>query len=303
MNQNRVHAGVPAGGEFAAHDRTEADLSLTPAPRVVSVNFTTKIEHFEVPEYPTGLPQPDVYFELDAGDVELTVTLDGNPYTFGVHENGDQWDSITEPRFGDNDDEDVDYFGAQIDAGEDEEKVAELRDAFIEWGTDLRNSLDAAAYGLQVDAVEQVRSEILAVATGFDQYRPNLAERSTKLSRAYAELGAELGRVSAAQVARGILETYPAAATVELFNYEDDRRWSGFAVTDAEGNSVADEGELEDLWEHWQEEINEIPTSAPVVYTDGAWLPDEKRFTWLTSAPGAKSATIDLRAAAAQELD
>lgn len=298
MNQNRVNAGVPTGGQFAANDRAEATLNLQPAQRTVSVHFTTKLGYLEVPEYPEGLPQPDIYFEYDDGELELTVTLDGKPHVFGVHSSGDAWDSITEPR----DYEPVDYFTEQYDAGRDDEEFEERRDAFIEWGTALRNSLDDAAYGLKLDAIEQVRGELVAAASGFTQYQPNLAERSSKLSRAHAEIGAELARVSGAQVARGILETYPAAATVERFNYESDRRWSGFAIKDADGRDVADEGELYELWEHWQAEINEIPASAPVIFTDGAWLPDEKHFGWLTPDHRNQTATIDLRAAANQEL-
>lgn len=300
MNQNRQPAGIPTGGEFAAHDRAEDSITLPVGDqRTVTVAFTTKLDYLEVPEYPQGLPGPDIYFEYDDGQLELTVTLDGARHTFGASASGEEWDSITEP----DDFDEPSYFDSQDGDDIDEDELEAQKDAFVEWGRRLRNSLDDAAYGLKLEAVEQVRGEMIATATGFKQHRPNLAERSQKLSRQYAELGAELARVSAAQVARGILEKYPHAATVELFNYEDDRQWSGFAITDADGNDVVEEGELEDLWEHWQAEVNEIPASAPVRFTAGVWLPDEQRFTWLTPDPDGKSATIDLRAAAAQDVD
>lgn len=87
-NQNRVHAGIPTGGQYAATAHSDDVASLDGRPTAThTVELTGSVvlhnhEHPALPEWPANLPAPEVSFGFEDGQSLTRVAIDGKEKSF-----------------------------------------------------------------------------------------------------------------------------------------------------------------------------------------------------------------------------
>lgn len=199
--QNRQPAGIPVGGQFAASARTEPDVTLAQdlpdeayrAEVPIVAHFTVDRNHHDpLPEWPEGVPQPDVSFEYDDGELETTFTFE----------------SGVSVRFWTVNDEN---HSTLLDEGDQVTELDSDPDAWWaarEWMDAVHNRVESAAYGAAVATqTGAVQEAILANALG----RPQPAALRTPTDQALAR-------------AHAMLEAWnPKAASLDFRNDARDR--------------------------------------------------------------------------------
>lgn len=159
MNDPRVPAGVPAGGQFAVQNRSEAEsrlgeIIIMDVPVITTVQVSDRhLNH--LPDYPSGLPDPTVSFDWsDSGDFATYVVVDGHHYVFW-NDFYDGWQN--------NIDHDPTWGEAWPFPDVDEER-------FTEWANSLAERVDT-----------------LVAASGSTLYTPRLREaiQAAALGKAY----------------------------------------------------------------------------------------------------------------------
>jgi hypothetical protein len=105
-NDKRVSAGIPTGGEFAAHDRAESPVALRARPSDIVIPLVVPViltERQPINGYPVSLPAPEnvSFTEGDESSaIYLNMTVEGVEFFVWSDEDGDPRDS-----FDDDDDE------------------------------------------------------------------------------------------------------------------------------------------------------------------------------------------------------
>lgn len=178
---NRQPAGQPTGGQFATTERAESGVALTAetspeafrAEVPIVAHFTLDAKHYDpLPEWPEGVPQPEVYWEYDDGEVETSFTFPSGDRVKCWSRNDENFSSLQ-------------------DHGEE---VAELADEDAkwtahEWMGEVHNRVEAGAYGAAVATqTGEVQQAILAAALG----RPQPAAQRTQTEKALARANAML---------------------------------------------------------------------------------------------------------------
>lgn len=236
--QNRVHAGIPAGGQYAATAHSDAVPSLEAAPRTthtaqLSGTIELSNDWFEkLPEWPAGMPEPEVNFGFDDGKVETYVTVDGKMMTF--------WDS------------DMDGVINDTDNGSDnrwEEFDEEDQEAAKEWAVEVHKRIDSATYGVMTEGAHSpaVKDIILAQAVGKEPAAPKVGpdltrkfDRDTYLVAAEARLAAineEVQNVYMIGAAQELRDICPEIDSFDL-TVDEKGRLEFQVAYDADGNPL-----------------------------------------------------------------
>ena len=199
--QNRQPSGQPTGGQFATTARTESGVALisdlpdsafrTEVPVVAHFTLDSKWND-PLPDWPEGIPEPEVSWEYDDGAVETSFTFPS----------GDR------VRFWSRDDEN---YSSLYDHAE---KVSELDDDEVEasaheWMSEVHNRVEAGAYGAVVATqTGEVQQAVIANALGQPQPAAQRSMTDAALARGHA-----------------MLEAFnPRAAGLDPRNDENDRR-------------------------------------------------------------------------------
>lgn len=155
MAPARQPRGIPVGGQFAATEHAESEVSLAPQAVTHTAELTGTIELHnqwfdQLPEWPAGMPEPEVSFGFDDGKAESYVTVDGKMMTFW---NSDMNGTVNDTDNGDNPWEDFD---------EEDQKLAQA------WGKAVHERIDSATYGVMIEGSHSpaVHDIILAQAVG-----------------------------------------------------------------------------------------------------------------------------------------
>lgn len=156
IDQPRQPAGVPVGGQFAATNRPEAGVSLTPERQVlVGVNALAELNTFGVeplPEWPAELAAPSGVSYAWDDDGLLEVTIDTASDSFVV------WGTPTDPQCN------VDELPEEFEHLDDSVKAK-----VVAYGVRLHDNIhtlvNQATYPMHT---EQVRAAVVSLATGGD---------------------------------------------------------------------------------------------------------------------------------------
>lgn len=198
---NRQPSGQPTGGQFATTARTESGVALAPerpaadfrAEVPIVAHFTVDSAHHDpLPEWPEGVPQPEVYWEYDDGSVETSFTFpSGDRVKFWTHN-------------------DENYSSAH-DHGEQPSELVheELQWVAHEWMSAVHDRVEAGAYGAVVATqTGEVQQAVIAAALGKPQPAKDRTPTDEALARAHA-----------------MLEAFnPRAAGLDFAHEPDDRR-------------------------------------------------------------------------------
>lgn len=213
---NRVDAGVPTGGQFAAKIKSDDVPSLgTPARRP------------ELAGWPESLPEPEVDVVVgEGGTISTTVKVNGE-------EVFDIWNPADDIY-----DTESDDFETRVRIPDDVHAAAKA------WAYAKHNEMAGAIREEQRAAFELARADILAKATGIQAAASNedlagLIEDSGKAAR-QALRTTELA--SAALAARKIKDVHPEAVFADLTtdSWDNGEFISGVIVKDADRNPVAE---------------------------------------------------------------
>lgn len=275
--QNRVAAGVPTGGQFAGHDRAEADIALPGLPHEKTLALpafaTLYLDDEPLPEYPASLPEPSVYFEFDDGRVETHITIGEDTICFWESDHG-LLNTVA-----DNDNP------LTVAEGDDE-----IEAAVLEWGEAVHRRIDDLAYNITIDAVTPNTAKLieLALRSTPDSEPPTRGAKFLAAQARVAEAKLLEQRLAAAAIADEILAVYPQASTLVLAEDDGDGGgvWVAAGIQSVDGESIDDtEALLDDLWA----EVNALPTSTPhsIEAETGAAL-DTPGFEWFEDARGAR---------------
>jgi hypothetical protein len=235
-DRNRQPEGIPTGGQFAATAHSEPTVALAAPQHVIhSAPLTGTVElrnadFDQLPEWPAGMPEPEVSFRFEGGKCETSITVDDQTMNF--------WDSdsdgtINDTDHGSNPWEDFDE--------EDQEKA-------LEWGKRVHQRIDSSTYGIMIEASHQpaVHDIILAQALGKEptpaRTGPDLTDtaiRNAYVIDAAARLAAankELQSVYMIGAAQELREEFPAIESFTLVvgdeHLEIQEAW------DADGNDL-----------------------------------------------------------------
>lgn len=156
-NTKRQPAGIPVGGQFASHDRADAQITLpTGPPRAQLEGFIVALPHrFDadrepLPAYPAGLAEPKlsyVYGDDHPSTIYLSAEIDGVRVTVWLDEQGDRGDSI-------NDSEEE--TGYDLDTDEQ----------LLEWLHEARERIDITQHAVNMVSLDAFHDKVLAVALG-----------------------------------------------------------------------------------------------------------------------------------------
>lgn len=216
----RQPEGIPTGGQFAAAQHAEPDLTLGTAGR-----------RPELDGWPVSMPEPQLKIEV-ADDCTVTTVLDVEGHgTIRVYTDNPSTGRCDYEQFeGEFDDVDEDTM---------EEVVAWTSNRHLEMESDIREEMNAAA--------ALARGRIAARATG--KPTPATDEELDDLVLGAGNVIAETRNTSElaamALASREILRLHPNAATGILdYTHEDDGDYvSSVRVMDAEGVELAEYGE------------------------------------------------------------
>jgi hypothetical protein len=235
----RQPQGIPTGGQFAPDTRSEPTIDLSPAgDKTYTARLTTTVElrnagFDQLPEWPAGLPAPEVSFSFEGGKCETSITVDDKTMNF--------WDSDSDGTINDTDNgsnpwEDFDE--------EDQEKA-------LEWGKRVHQRIDSSTYGIMIEASHRpaVHSIILAHALGKDPAPApaapdltDLATRNAYVIEAEARLAAankELQSVYMIGAAQELREEFPSIDSFSLV--VGDKHLEIKEAWDADGNDLDDD--------------------------------------------------------------
>lgn len=172
--QNRQPSGQPTGGQFATTARTESGVALDAPPAEAFRAEVPVVAHFTLdstwndplPEWPEDVPQPEVYWEYDDGNVETTFTFpSGDSVKFWTH--GDE------------------NYSTALDVGEYPAELGEDDVQWVahEWMSEVHNRVEAGAYGAAVATqTGEVQQAVIANALG----RPQPTHERTPTDQARA---------------------------------------------------------------------------------------------------------------------
>lgn len=235
----RQPEGIPAGGQFAATAHSD-DVAALASP--MYTNYTApltgtielKNASFDtLPEWPSGMPEPDVSFDFSGGKCETSVTVDGMTMNFWESD-GDG--TINDTDNGQNPWEDFDE--------EDQEKA-------LEWGKRVHQRIDSSTYGIMIEASTSPAMRDIILAHGLGKEPPaekpgpdltNEAVRDAYIYEAEARLEAankELQNIYMVGAAQELRAKFPVIASFNLGLDDDDLLIS--EAWDADGNPVGDE--------------------------------------------------------------
>lgn len=236
MTISRQPQGIPTGGQFAPDTRAEPTIDLSPAgDQTYTAQLTGTVElrnasFDQLPEWPAGLPEPEVSFDFSDGKCETNITVENKMMTF--------WDSDGDGTINDTDNgnnrwEDFDE--------EDQEKA-------LEWGKRVHQRIDSSTYGIMIEASHQpaVHDIILAHALGKDPVpasQPDLADRKTRdayviaASERLAAATQKLQNVYMIGAAQELRAACPAIDSFEL-TVDEKGRLEIAAAWDEDGNPV-----------------------------------------------------------------
>ena len=232
----RQPQGIPTGGQFAPDTRSEPTIDLSPAgDKTYTARLNTTVElrnagFDQLPEWPAGLPEPEVSFSFEGGKCETSITVDDKTMNF--------WDSDSDGTINDTDNgsnpwEDFD--------DEDQEKA-------LEWGKRVHQRIDSSTYGIMIEASHQpaVHDIILAQALGKEptpaRTGPDLTDtaiRNAYVIDAAARLAAatnELQSVYMIGAAQELREEFPVIDSFTLV--VGDKHLEVQEAWDADGNDL-----------------------------------------------------------------
>jgi hypothetical protein len=235
----RQPQGIPTGGQFAPDTRSEPTIDLSPAgDKTYTARLNTTVElrnagFDQLPEWPAGLPEPEVSFSFEGGKCETSITVDDKTMNF--------WDSDSDGTINDTDNgsnpwEDFD--------DEDQEKA-------LEWGKRVHQRIDSSTYGIMIEASHRpaVHSIILAHALGKESApapaAPDLTDKSVRdayvirTASRVAKAERELQQVYMIGAAQEVREVSPEIESFELT--ADGKHLEMGAAWDADGNEVSPE--------------------------------------------------------------
>lgn len=236
--KRHLAGSAQGGGRFAPDEHAEAaNVTLSPA---VDVTHTAELSgtielrnaSFDtLPEWPAGMPEPEVSFSFSNSKCETAITVDGKLMNF--------WDSDSDGTINDTDN------GSNPWEDFDEED----QEAALEWGKRVHQRIDSSTYGIMIDATNKtaVNDIILAHALGKEPApapaAPDLAVKSvrdayvirtaSRVAKAERELQ-QVYMIGAAQEIRG---TFPEIDSFEL--NADGKHLEMKAAWDADGNEVS----------------------------------------------------------------
>lgn len=234
-NTARQPQGIPTGGQFAPDTRSEPTIDLSPAgDKTYAARLNTTVElrnagFDQLPEWPAGLPEPEVSFSFEGGKCETSISVDDKTMNF--------WDSDTDGTINDTDN----GTNPWEDFDEEDQEMA------LEWGKRVHQRIDSSTYGIMIEAshLPAVHSIILAHALGKDPApAPDLTRKPVRdayLAKAEARLAAaneEVQNIYMIGVAQELREEFPV---IDSFNLVvDDKRLVISEAWDADGNPVDD---------------------------------------------------------------
>ncbi|QOD05780.1 hypothetical protein [Pseudarthrobacter sp. BIM B-2242] len=268
---NRVDAGVPTGGQFAAKIKSDNVPSLAaPARRP------------ELEGWPESLPEPEVDVQVGEGGTISTL----------VKVNGEEVFDIWNPADDIHDTESDDFENSAV--------PEDVYDAAKAWAYTKHNAMAGAIREEQRAAFERARARVIAKATGerrevttaeLNEFRDNSLKASTQADE-------DLELSSVALSARAILEDHPTAAFADLQvgSWDNGDFVSGASVSDAEGNLLYEYVETDGATDQEENDNYVVDT----LRTLGA---NAEQSHWAsafsTGSYGDELFTIDLRKAAA----
>jgi len=153
-NISRTAAGVPTGGEFAAHTRNEADLNII-GPTLDPIALTGEFQPWENDllahnPYPETMPEPVLGIEFDDGP-RLNVTVGDETFTFWEDDEGELFDTTLQSEDG--------RFGFSDDDG------AEEHEQFVDWAHSIRGNISANIYAATTAAINLgVQEQLIKIA-------------------------------------------------------------------------------------------------------------------------------------------
>lgn len=239
-NQNRVQAGIPTGGQYAATAHSDAVPSLEAAPRTThTAQLNTTIElHSDafttLPEWPGNLPEPEVNFGFDDGRAETYVTIDGKMKTFWTASDMDgilSGDDVGSA----NRWEDFDY--------EDQEMA-------MEWAREVHKRIDSSTYGIMSDGSHAPAVNEIILAHALDREPkaaaagPDLENETTRnayviaAAARLAKANEELQKVYMIGAAQELHAICPEIDSFEL-TVDEKGRLELQAAYDVDGNPLS----------------------------------------------------------------
>jgi hypothetical protein len=237
--KRHLAGSAQGGGRFAPDEHPEASgVSLGSAPAVVhtaALSGTVELsnEWFDqLPEWPAGMPEPEVNFGFEGGRAETYVVVDGKMATF--------W---TDPNEGTVDDTRPDGVYSQPSQWESFDE--EDKDAARDWGKAVHERIDSSTYGVMIEASHSpaVKNIILAQALGKEAApAPDLTDENVRreisqdAEKRLYQATCELQRIYLVGVAVELREQHP---TIDSFELSGDGEEPFMEVAwDAEGNEI-----------------------------------------------------------------
>lgn len=210
---NRVDAGVPSGGQFAAKIKSDNVPSLgVPARRP------------ELEGWPENLPEPEL--DVQVGESGTISTL--------VKVNGEEVFDIWNPAGDIHDTESDDFETSAI--------PEDVYDAAKAWAFSKHNEMAGAIREEQRAAFDRARARVIAKATGkrHEIKTGELNDFRNNSLKAANQADADLELSSVALSARAILDDHPTAAFADLQtgSWDNGDFVSGAIVRDVEGNQL-----------------------------------------------------------------
>lgn len=198
--QNRQPAGVPTGGQFTTSTRAESGVAL-PAPPDEAYKATVTVVanvdldarwHDPLPQWPAGVPEPELYWEYKDGMVQTTFTFPSGDTVRCWNVNDEGYSSLLDQ-------------GAKVGELADDD---EAEDQALEWMNEVHDRVEAGAYGAAVATqTPGLRAAVAAYAKGEPQ--PTFARTRV---------------VAATARARAMVEAFgPKSAGLDPNTHERDR--------------------------------------------------------------------------------
>lgn len=268
---NRVDAGVPTGGQFAAKIKSDNVPSLGALAR-----------RPELEGWPESLPEPEIDVQVGEGGTISTL----------VKVNGEEVFDIWNPADDIHDTESDDFENSAV--------PEDVYDAAKAWAYTKHNEMAGAIREEQRAAFERARDRVIAKATGErrEVTSAELNEFRDNSLKAANQADEDLELSSVALSARAILEDHPTAATADLHvgSWDNGDFVSGASVSDAEGNLLYEYVETDGATDQ-EENDNFVVDTLRVLDANAEQSHWAGAFS--TGSYGDELFTIDLRKAAA----